>query len=41
MKMEDGRFTVYGNPISESESQKAIKWQKKYLESAPIWWMLP
>ena len=30
MKMENGRFTVYGNPISESDSRKTIKWQNKF-----------
>ena len=30
MKMEDGRFVVYGNQISSSQSNKAIKWQNMF-----------
>ena len=32
MKMDNGRFTVYGNPISESQSRKANKWQQKFIK---------
>ncbi|NJL93620.1 MAG: hypothetical protein HC915_07765 [Anaerolineae bacterium] len=32
MKMENGRFTVYGNAISEADSQKTIKWQQKFVK---------
>lgn len=31
MKMEDGRFVVYGNAIKKSHSQAAIKWQKMFV----------
>ncbi|MFW5800020.1 MAG: DUF6938 domain-containing protein [Spirochaetota bacterium] len=30
MKMENGRFTVYGNPIKKSHSKKVIKWQNMF-----------
>ena len=30
MKMKDGRFVVYGNQISSSQSNKAIKWQNMF-----------
>lgn len=30
MKMENGRYTLYGNPISEAETQKTIRWQNKF-----------
>ncbi|MBN1316330.1 MAG: hypothetical protein JXA42_12710 [Anaerolineales bacterium] len=30
MKMHDGRFSVYGNPITRSQSRKAIKRQKMF-----------
>lgn len=32
MKMENGRFVVYGNALSESHSQKAIKWQNMFIK---------
>ncbi|MGD2205333.1 MAG: hypothetical protein PVH17_01025 [Anaerolineae bacterium] len=31
MKMQDGRFVVYGNPIEKSHSRKAIKWQNMFV----------
>jgi hypothetical protein len=31
MKMEDGRFVVYGNAIDRSHSKKAIKWQNMFI----------
>jgi hypothetical protein len=31
MKMEDGRFVVYGNAIDKSHSKKAIKWQNMFV----------
>lgn len=30
MKIKDGRFVVYGNQISSSQSKKAIKWQNMF-----------
>jgi hypothetical protein len=30
--MENGRFVVYGNALSESHSQKAIKWQNMFIK---------
>lgn len=30
MQMKDGRFVVYGNEISPSQSSKTIKWQQKF-----------
>ena len=32
MKMENGRFVVYGNAIENSHSQKATKWQNMFVE---------
>ena len=32
MKMENGRFVVYGNAISKSQSDKAIKWQNMFVK---------
>ncbi|MEW5869397.1 MAG: hypothetical protein AB1894_08985 [Chloroflexota bacterium] len=32
MKMEDGRFVVYGNAIKKSHSQQAIKWQNFFVK---------
>ena len=32
MKMENGRFVVYGNAIEKSHSQKAIKWQNFFIK---------
>ncbi|GAK58768.1 hypothetical protein U27_05743 [Candidatus Vecturithrix granuli] len=32
MKMENGRFILYGNALSESHSQKAIKWQNMFIK---------
>lgn len=31
MKMEDGRFVVYGNAIKKSRSQATIKWQNMFV----------
>ena len=32
MKMENGRFIVYGNVLKESHSQKAINWQNMFIK---------
>jgi hypothetical protein len=32
MKMENGRFVVFGNQIEKSHSQKAIKWQEFFIK---------
>ncbi len=32
MKMENGRFVVFGNAIEKSQSQKAIKWQNMFIK---------
>ena len=32
MKMKDGRFTIYENPISKSETRKTIKWQNMFIK---------
>jgi hypothetical protein len=32
MKMENGRFVVFGNPISESQSKATIKWQNMFIK---------
>ncbi len=32
MKMENGRFVVYGNAIKKSHSDKAIKWQNMFVK---------
>ena len=34
MKMENGRFVVYGNAISESHSQQAVKWQRMFVNAS-------
>jgi hypothetical protein len=31
MKMQDGRFVVYGNAISRSQSRKATRWQEMFV----------
>ena len=31
MRMQDGRFLVYGNPISRSQSRKATRWQEMFV----------
>jgi len=31
MKMEDGRFVVYGNPLRRSHSRKVLKWQNMFI----------
>lgn len=31
MKMQDGKYTVFGNPISRSQTVKTQKWQQKYV----------
>lgn len=31
MKMENSRFVVYGNELSEADSQKTIKWQEMFV----------
>jgi hypothetical protein len=31
MKMEDGRFVVYGNPLRRSHSKQVIKWQNMFV----------
>jgi hypothetical protein len=30
MKMQNGRYVVYGNPITESQTKKTIKWQNMF-----------
>ncbi len=32
MKMQDGRFVVYGNELNEVDSKKAIKWQNMFIK---------
>ncbi len=32
MKMIDDQFVVYGNPISKSQSKKAIRWQNMFIK---------
>jgi hypothetical protein len=32
MRMEDGRFVVYGNAIKKSHSKQAIKWQNMFIK---------
>ena len=32
MKMENGRYVVYGNALSESSSRKATKWQEMFVK---------
>ena len=32
MKMIDGKYTIYGNPISKSQTTKATKWQNMFVE---------
>ncbi len=32
MKMEGGRFTVYGNALNERDSQKTINWQNMFIK---------
>jgi len=32
MKMIDGKYTIYRNPISESQTTKATKWQNMFVE---------
>jgi hypothetical protein len=32
MKMQDGRFVVYGNPIRRSHSRQTIKWQQMFVD---------
>lgn len=32
MKMIDDQFVVYGNPITKSQSQKAIRWQNMFIK---------
>ena len=32
MKMQDGRFVVYGNVLKRSHSKKAIKWQNMFIK---------
>jgi hypothetical protein len=31
MKMEDGRFNVYGNALDQAQSQATVKWQNKFV----------
>lgn len=32
MKMENGRFVVYGNELNETDSRKTIKWQEMFIK---------
>ena len=32
MKMENGRYIVYGNALSESSSRKATRWQEMFVK---------
>ena len=34
MKLQNGRYVVYGNAISESQTKKTIKWQNMFA----FWW---
>ena len=31
MRMENGRFSVYGNEISASQSRATERWQRKFV----------
>ena len=32
MKMENGRYVVFGNTLSKSDSRKATKWQEMFVK---------
>jgi len=32
MKMENGRYVIFGNTLSKSDSRKATKWQEMFVK---------